>query len=308
MLKDSFSHAGDDAFRRALREAQVEAQRLIEATQSALQDSADLLSTLERAHIDAASPGCSVMIGDDASRHRPGDAGPERRDQRIRGAPHEPERAARALRPQRGPDIPMTQIIVLPHVELCPDGAVIDAAPGTSMCDALLGNDIEIEHACEKSCACTTCHVIVREGFDSLGEAEETRGGPAGQGLGPGAEVAPFLPGHRRRHAAGDRDSEIHHQHGQGRTFQEMKWTDSLEIAIAAFRSASRGRSDTDQFCRSDDLGHGACPASRKAKATAAKRSSKRYSRPGSTRSSSAAGHAGRHPLPPGCRGIRRRS
>ena len=67
----------------------------------------------------------------------------------------------------------MTQIIVLPHVELCPDGAVIDAAPGTSVCDALLGNEIEIEHACEKSCACTTCHVIVREGFESLGEAEE---------------------------------------------------------------------------------------------------------------------------------------
>ena len=67
----------------------------------------------------------------------------------------------------------MTQIIVLPHVELCPDGAVIDAAPGTSVCDALLGNDIDIEHACEKSCACTTCHVIVREGFESLAPSEE---------------------------------------------------------------------------------------------------------------------------------------
>ncbi len=67
----------------------------------------------------------------------------------------------------------MTQIIILPHVELCPDGAVIDAAPGTTICDALLGNDIEIEHACEKSCACTTCHVVIREGFKSLGEAEE---------------------------------------------------------------------------------------------------------------------------------------
>lgn len=67
----------------------------------------------------------------------------------------------------------MTQIIVLPHVELCPDGAVIDVAPGTSICDGLLANGIEIEHACEKSCACTTCHVIVREGFDSLAEAEE---------------------------------------------------------------------------------------------------------------------------------------
>mgnify|MGYP000903239369 CR=1 FL=1 len=68
----------------------------------------------------------------------------------------------------------MTQIIVLPHWELCPDGKVIDAEPGQSICDALLDNGIEIEHACEKSCACTTCHVVIREGFASLGSAEET--------------------------------------------------------------------------------------------------------------------------------------
>jgi len=67
----------------------------------------------------------------------------------------------------------MTQIIVLPHVELCPDGAVIEAERGSSICDSLLANGIDIEHACEKSCACTTCHVIVREGFDSLGEATD---------------------------------------------------------------------------------------------------------------------------------------
>ena len=67
----------------------------------------------------------------------------------------------------------MTQIIVLPHEELCPRGALIEAEPGTSVCDALLDNDILIEHACEKSCACTTCHVIVREGFESLEEATE---------------------------------------------------------------------------------------------------------------------------------------
>ena len=67
----------------------------------------------------------------------------------------------------------MTQIIVLPHWELCPDGAVIEAAPGTTICDALLEHDIEIEHACEKSCACTTCHVVVREGFSSLDDADE---------------------------------------------------------------------------------------------------------------------------------------
>jgi len=54
MLKDSFSHASDDAFRRALREAQVEAQRLIEAVQSALREDAELLSAGERSHIDNA--------------------------------------------------------------------------------------------------------------------------------------------------------------------------------------------------------------------------------------------------------------
>lgn len=67
----------------------------------------------------------------------------------------------------------MTQIIVLPHVELCPDGAVIEAPPGQSVCDALLENGIAIEHACEKSCACTTCHVIVREGYSSLTPADD---------------------------------------------------------------------------------------------------------------------------------------
>jgi ferredoxin, 2Fe-2S len=67
----------------------------------------------------------------------------------------------------------MTRIIVLPHQELCPEGMVIEAEPGQSICDALLDNGIEIEHACEKSCACTTCHVVVREGYDSLGEADE---------------------------------------------------------------------------------------------------------------------------------------
>lgn len=67
----------------------------------------------------------------------------------------------------------MPQLIVLPHEELCPEGAVIEAQPGVSICDTLLANGVEIEHACEKSCACTTCHVIVREGFDSLAPSDE---------------------------------------------------------------------------------------------------------------------------------------
>jgi len=67
----------------------------------------------------------------------------------------------------------MTELVVLPHAELCPEGRTIDAEPGTSICDSLLDQGIEIEHACEKSCACTTCHVIVREGFASLSPATE---------------------------------------------------------------------------------------------------------------------------------------
>jgi len=65
------------------------------------------------------------------------------------------------------------QIIFLPHDELCPEGKVIDVEAGVTICDAALEHGIEIEHACEKSCACTTCHVIVREGFSSLEGSDE---------------------------------------------------------------------------------------------------------------------------------------
>ena len=67
----------------------------------------------------------------------------------------------------------MTEIVVLPHAELCPEGKTFEATEGESICDNLLDQKIEIEHACEKSCACTTCHVIVREGFDALDPATE---------------------------------------------------------------------------------------------------------------------------------------
>ncbi|MDH5387949.1 MAG: ISC system 2Fe-2S type ferredoxin [Gammaproteobacteria bacterium] len=67
----------------------------------------------------------------------------------------------------------MPQIIILPHEELCPDGLVIEAEKGKTICDVALANGVEIEHACEKSCACTTCHVYIREGMDSLNENTE---------------------------------------------------------------------------------------------------------------------------------------
>jgi 2Fe-2S ferredoxin len=67
----------------------------------------------------------------------------------------------------------MPQIVFLPHEVHCPEGKVVEAKAGESILEAALRNDIAIEHACEMSCACTTCHVIVREGFDSLDPSDE---------------------------------------------------------------------------------------------------------------------------------------
>ena len=67
----------------------------------------------------------------------------------------------------------MPTIKILPHAELCPAGQTITAPRGTSICEALLDNGIAIEHACDMSCACTTCHVIVRQGQRSLNAMEE---------------------------------------------------------------------------------------------------------------------------------------
>ncbi len=67
----------------------------------------------------------------------------------------------------------MPEIVVLPHSEICPEGKTFEAQSGMSILDNLLEHDIIVEHACEKSCACTTCHVIVREGFDTLPPSSE---------------------------------------------------------------------------------------------------------------------------------------
>ena len=67
----------------------------------------------------------------------------------------------------------MPTITVLPHAELCPEGKTFEGETGKSLLDNLLDQGIDVEHACEKSCACTTCHCIIRKGFDSLPESSE---------------------------------------------------------------------------------------------------------------------------------------
>lgn len=67
----------------------------------------------------------------------------------------------------------MTKVRILPHSEACPDGAILEIPQGETLCEAMLKSKIPIEHACELSCACTTCHIIVRKGFQSLDEASD---------------------------------------------------------------------------------------------------------------------------------------
>jgi len=99
----------------------------------------------------------------------------------------------------------MPTIKILPHTEYAPQGKTISAPAGTSICEALLDNGVNIEHACDMSCACTTCHVIVREGFNSLNEPDETEEDL----LDP---VSPVVPGHPGAEGRDDRDPEVHDQ------------------------------------------------------------------------------------------------
>lgn len=67
----------------------------------------------------------------------------------------------------------MPKITVLPHPQLCPQGKEFQAEPGSVLCTVLLEQGVEIEHACDQSCACTTCHVIVKAGSSSLETATD---------------------------------------------------------------------------------------------------------------------------------------
>ena len=77
----------------------------------------------------------------------------------------------------QSPSVKITSVVslkILPHFELCPNGAEFETRADESICEAALREGVKIEHACEMSCACTTCHIIVREGFEVLDEASET--------------------------------------------------------------------------------------------------------------------------------------
>lgn len=67
----------------------------------------------------------------------------------------------------------MVTVTVLPHQEICPEGATVELKEGENLLEGLHDNGIDIEHACDMSKACTTCHIVVRKGFDSLEEMDD---------------------------------------------------------------------------------------------------------------------------------------
>ena len=221
MLRDSFEHAKEDMHARALSEYRVDGQRLLEATRSALSQDEKLLQQDERGRSKQAMRFArKAAAGNRRACDQAGGRRAQPRHRGIRAAPHGRGRAPRALRQEdRQPLMP--KLKVLPHATLCPEGVELEVETGKSICDALLENHIDIEHACEKSCACTTCHVILRQGFDSLDRRRGEGGGPARQGLGPRGHLAPVLPGQGGGRGPGDRNPQVHHQLRARRRRQE---------------------------------------------------------------------------------------
>lgn len=67
----------------------------------------------------------------------------------------------------------MPLVTFLPHEKFCPEGLTVEVEVGTNILELAHDHHIEMESACGGVKACTTCHCIVRKGFDSLEEADE---------------------------------------------------------------------------------------------------------------------------------------
>jgi 2Fe-2S ferredoxin len=86
----------------------------------------------------------------------------------------------------------MPTITVMPHAELCPEGLHFEAQAGDNLLDSLEANGVLLEHACEKMGVCTTCHLWIREGGETVsppGEVEEDHLGEA-WGLDPDSRLS----------------------------------------------------------------------------------------------------------------------
>lgn len=61
----------------------------------------------------------------------------------------------------------------MPKITFLPMNQTVEAKPGQTILEVAEQNEIPLQHACGGFCACTTCHVIVKEGEENLSTAEE---------------------------------------------------------------------------------------------------------------------------------------
>ncbi|MES1157719.1 MAG: 2Fe-2S iron-sulfur cluster-binding protein [Haliangium ochraceum] len=61
----------------------------------------------------------------------------------------------------------------MPKVRFEPDGIEVDVPLGTSILEASRAGDAQVGSACGGVCACSTCHVYVRQGLDALAPASD---------------------------------------------------------------------------------------------------------------------------------------
>ena len=178
----------------------------------------------------------------------------------------------------------MPEIVVLPHAEICPEGKTFEGVTGKSLLDNLLEQGIELEHACEKSCACTTCHVHRARRLRFAAAVVRGRGRPARPRVGADARVAPVVPGDRRRPTSSS--SRFRSTRSTTRRKGDEAQVDRRH-ARSRSRSPRRIPTSTRAACASSTCttGWSACRTSRTTTSAAARKSSKRSRRRGSTRS-----------------------
>jgi len=56
----------------------------------------------------------------------------------------------------------------MPKVTFLPQGKEILVESGETILDAALDNDIDLEHNCGGNCVCSTCHVVIEKGRETL--------------------------------------------------------------------------------------------------------------------------------------------
>ncbi|HDL02103.1 MAG TPA: 2Fe-2S iron-sulfur cluster binding domain-containing protein [candidate division Zixibacteria bacterium] len=61
----------------------------------------------------------------------------------------------------------------MPKVKFLPSETEVEVDEGYNLLDAALDNNVQIDHNCGGNCACSTCHVIIEKGIESLGEKSE---------------------------------------------------------------------------------------------------------------------------------------